>query len=888
MTCSPEETALINANQGLEVYSDRYLHNWLHQNQISLAFTTYQTNRLVLVGRNPQGRLALQERLFDKPMGLYADRDQIYMSTRYQIWRLDNRLAAGETHHGSDRLYVPTQGYTTGDLNVHDVVLDATGVPLFINTDFSCLATLKSGYSFEPVWTPPFISKLAAEDRCHLNGLAMVEGKPTYVTACSATDSPAGWRDHRQQGGIVMHIPSNEIIATGLSMPHSPRWYQDKLWLLNAGTGELGYLEGSKFVPITFCPGFVRGLAFWDHFAFVGMSKLRSKAFGGLTLETRLATEGKTSQCGLLVIDLTNGSIVHWLNFEGVIEELFDIVVLPGVTYPQALGFQGEDIERLITFPGSGGIITSKPTVKRPSLGTITPIAGLPRQVWEGKAPDELELDPVDEEAFLLPTPAIAPPKFQQVYHLNPESLASYDAYTYPSLQKRWQTQPQRGELVGVSASIAGELVGFAIAELLPNLQAELISLFVDPSYRQQGIGTRMMALLERALLKENCPQLEVVYTPTSLTEQGLEPMLQKLGWQTPVLMDDQVRRSRKLLSSKLGVPISPAPTPLPPTVSTTSPIAAAARLQLEQGKQLAKQGDLEAAVTCFTEAIRLQPDYLAAYNRLGNALQTLGKFEEAVAAYQHLIQLNPQLAAAHCNLGSLWQLQGKTEAAIASYQHALQLQPDFMLAHRNLGNLLANQRRLIEAEACLREALRLEPDAPETHQDLGNMLRQVGDIEGAIACFRQAMRLKPDFLEAIHNLGCLMMMTSNMELAQACFQRVLKLDPNYAGAYTNLANTLEAQGNLTQALAAYNRALELNPEATDVLYQREHVRLTLCDWEDFEARMQTLQERIQDYISKDNSPKLSPFFINNFPVPMELHTAVATHWSESFSRSTA
>lgn len=142
---------------------------------------------------------------------------------------------------------------------------------------------------------------------------------------------------------------------------------------MNAGTGDFGFLDDGEFVPITFCPGFVRGLAFWKNFAFVGLSKLRSPTFSGLPLEERLTADGKTSQSGLMVIDINTGKTLHWLHFDGVVEELFDIVVLPGVRQPQALGFQSEEIERLVTFPGSGGIVTTKPTAKRPSLGGMAP-----------------------------------------------------------------------------------------------------------------------------------------------------------------------------------------------------------------------------------------------------------------------------------------------------------------------------------------------------------------------------------------------------------------------------------------------------------------------------------------------------------------------------------
>ena len=465
-----------NSPPAVTMQGSDHFYQWLDSEQISFAFTTYQANRLFLVGRKENGHLAVNERLFDKPMRLYASYENLYMATRYQIWQLENRLAKNEQYQGCDRLYVPSQSHTTGDLNVHDVVVTDEQKVLFINTDFSCVATLQAGFSFAPIWKPPFITKLAAEDRCHLNGLAMQNDEPMYVTACSTTDEAAGWRNHRLDGGVVIHIPSNEIIATGLSMPHSPRWYQGKLWLLNSGTGEFGYLDGEKFVPVLFCPGFVRGLAFWKNYALVCLSKLRSKVFSGLLLEQRLAADNRVSQCGLFVIDLDTGNIVHALTIGGVIEELFDVVVLPDVRQPRALGFQDDDIDRLISFSGSGGIITTKPTVKRPGLSQSLQVAGLPRASKLANSEDHGV-------------------KYQRVYHLTLENLLQYAAMTYPSLQQRWQTQPQRGELFGVSASVAGEMIGFSVAECWQEggqAQIELLSSHVLPAYRHQPIEKQL------------------------------------------------------------------------------------------------------------------------------------------------------------------------------------------------------------------------------------------------------------------------------------------------------------------------------------------------------------------------------------------------------------
>jgi uncharacterized protein (TIGR03032 family) len=192
---------------------------------------------------------------------------------------------------------------------------------------------------------------LIAEDRCHLNGIALQEGEVRYVTTIGQTDRANGWRDRRHHGGCVIDITNNQLIATGLSMPHSPRWYQDRLWLLNSGTGEFGYLDLSqgKFEPVVFCPGYLRGCALMENYAVVGISQLRNKTFSGLLLEQKLQQADRESFCGLLIIDLLQGEIVHWLKLEGVVNELYDVAILPNVRRPMALGFKSDEIKRLIT-----------------------------------------------------------------------------------------------------------------------------------------------------------------------------------------------------------------------------------------------------------------------------------------------------------------------------------------------------------------------------------------------------------------------------------------------------------------------------------------------------------------------------------------------------------
>ncbi|MBP6057085.1 MAG: TIGR03032 family protein [Nitrosomonas sp.] len=346
------DTNETTATPVLEINTSRQMLSWLAEQKLAIALTTYQIGKLYFVGLKSDNTLSVFERSFNRCMGLCATPNGLYMSSLYQVWRFENVFETGQQQDGFDRLYVPQVGYTTGDLDIHDMAVDSDGRLVFVNTLFGCLATLSETHSFKPLWQPGFISKLAAEDRCHLNGLAMKDGQPAYVTAVSQSDVADGWRDHRADGGIVIDVQHSEIICAGLSMPHSPRWYNGRLWLLNSGTGEFGYvdLESGRFESLCFCPGYMRGLSFHGDFALVGLSKPRhNKTFSGLALDANLKSRNAEARCGVQVIDLRTGDVVHWLRMEGVVEELYDVVALPHVRRPMALGFKTDEIRRVLS-----------------------------------------------------------------------------------------------------------------------------------------------------------------------------------------------------------------------------------------------------------------------------------------------------------------------------------------------------------------------------------------------------------------------------------------------------------------------------------------------------------------------------------------------------------
>ncbi len=335
----------------LEFNTTRLFGTWLKEQNASLLASTYQTGILFMMGVRPDGSMSYFTRAVPRCMGLCAGPQTLWVGSMFQIWRYENSLSPGQNFNEFDAYYTPRIAYTTGDIDCHDVNVDKIGMPIFVNTLYSCLATVDERYSFRPLWKPPFISRLAAEDRCHLNGLAMVDGEPKYVTCISRSDAAGGWRDFRRDGGLVLDVASGEVVCSGLSMPHSPRWYQGRLWMHNSGTGEFGYVDMDKgrFEPVAFCPGYLRGLGFINDFAVVGLSMGRENTFSGLALQEALDKKGSIARCAIQVVSLKNGDVPHEVRMVGDIRELFDIAVLPNIRTPGAVGFMAEEIWTRIT-----------------------------------------------------------------------------------------------------------------------------------------------------------------------------------------------------------------------------------------------------------------------------------------------------------------------------------------------------------------------------------------------------------------------------------------------------------------------------------------------------------------------------------------------------------
>jgi uncharacterized protein (TIGR03032 family) len=311
---------------------------------ISLLITTYQAGKLVLL-RADRGTVNTHFRSFPKPMGLAVQGDRLAIGTALEVWEFHNVPAVAaklEPAGKHDACFLPRCSHATGEVLIHEMAwVRGAGQEeepelWFVNTRFSCLCILDRVHSFVPRWRPPFITALAPEDRCHLNGLGLVSGQVRYVTALGETNVVGGWRANKKNGGILMDVPSGAIVLRRLSMPHSPRWYQDTLWLLESGTGTLGKvdLSAGRYELIAELPGFTRGLDFCGNLAFIGLSQVRESAvFSGIPLTDRLTER----TCGVWVVDLTTGRTVAFLKFEDAVQEIFAVQVLPHLRFPDLI-----------------------------------------------------------------------------------------------------------------------------------------------------------------------------------------------------------------------------------------------------------------------------------------------------------------------------------------------------------------------------------------------------------------------------------------------------------------------------------------------------------------------------------------------------------------------
>lgn len=336
----------------------------LEQSGRSVAVTTYQAGFIVLL-RFDGTAVNTHFRNIPRPMGMAVSASHLAVGAARELVQYENNTAVCSRIEGPqphDACYLPRKVHVTGDIDIHEMAFGETNNALsrasrllsslwIVNTRFSCLCTLNDEHSFVPQWRPPFVSGLSPQDRCHLNGLALVGGRPRYVTALGESDAPAGWRENKANGGVLIDVDSGETIVRGLSMPHSPRWHDGRLWMLESGDGSIGTVDlgTGRYDPVAKVDGFTRGLDFVGPYALVGISQVRESAvFSSIPITERLSLENRI--CGVSLIDLRVGREIGFLRFEGNVQEIFAVQVLPH-RFPEMLEMSNDLLGNTYALP---------------------------------------------------------------------------------------------------------------------------------------------------------------------------------------------------------------------------------------------------------------------------------------------------------------------------------------------------------------------------------------------------------------------------------------------------------------------------------------------------------------------------------------------------------
>jgi tetratricopeptide (TPR) repeat protein len=165
-------------------------------------------------------------------------------------------------------------------------------------------------------------------------------------------------------------------------------------------------------------------------------------------------------------------------------------------------------------------------------------------------------------------------------------------------------------------------------------------------------------------------------------------------------------------------------------------------------------EGNVRAAVAFYERALGLYPDFGAAHNNLGVALQGLQEWAQSLPFLEQAVRLMPTSAAAYNNLGISLKALGRLAQAVEAFEQAQARQPDDAQIIYNLAVSVQARGELARAARLYRAALNLKPDYAEASNNLASVLKEQGLLDEAIGQFRKTLKIEPALAIGYYNLS--------------------------------------------------------------------------------------------------------------------------------------
>lgn len=358
----------------LNLHIDASFSALLAQHNLAVL-ATVGPDGIIAIGRDGDGRPAVEHRAVANAFALAVSGSRLAISHKYGITVYNDCRALAGRHPTAparyDAYYTPLVTFHTGDCLIHDMVATRQGL-VVANTRFSTVDLIDGRHNFNPIWRPPFISLPMPEDRCHLNGLALAGNTLKYVTAFGPFNVAGGWRSKQDFHGVLIDAADGRCVAEGLSVPHSPRIIDGKVYFCESGYGTLVRINPDDGQREVVCelPGLTRGVDAHGGIAFVGMSSQRKSA-SLPTLPLLVRHEALTA--GIAAVDLASGEVLGMVRIQNAGREILDVKIIPNCALP-GIGERNDHDEFHLTESPTGAYwlkSVSRPHADSPAVACV-------------------------------------------------------------------------------------------------------------------------------------------------------------------------------------------------------------------------------------------------------------------------------------------------------------------------------------------------------------------------------------------------------------------------------------------------------------------------------------------------------------------------------------